>query len=429
MSETVKKLFFMTISTIAHIWVINRFFNSFFERKRLSFSAVFPWFLLCVSQFWVSHLHQKPSIIFALGNVLLTLFIITYGYETSGSGPEKYFLLAILYAVWVLTELTLYYILSFFPLEWESTKVIGTVSSSILMMTFSYVVSVLWDKKYTEQVPRRFCFALLLIPIGSIYIMFVQYRLTNNYLLSTGVIGFLLLFNMITFDVYTKISRFFLLSKENAVHTEQLSLISQNMEEQKKLMESFHEEKHNLINELTALRGGINQENSAKTIQNLDKILNCYHNMENISSSGNDTVDAIINAKYATARAYGISFDLHISVPEELAVEQRDLGVVIGNALDNAVTAVKDCVSVEKIIEISMSVKKNAWVMVVRNPYEHVIKRNRNGEILSSKPEGENHGYGLRSIRRIAKSYAGDIVVETEDGWFSLTVVLNFREL
>lgn len=428
MTESVKQLFFIAVSITAHIWVLNRFFGSFFERKRLSFFAFFPWFLLCVSQVLMLCLPQKPSILFALANVLLTLLIVTYGYESSGAGPEKYFLLAILYAVWVLTELTLYYLLDIFPLDWESTKVIGTVSSSILMMTFSYVVSVLWDKKYMEQVPRRFLFALLLIPVGSIYIMFVQYRLVDNYLLSTGVVGILLLFNMITFDVYTKISRFFFRAKENAVHAEQLSLISQNMEEQKKLMESFHEEKHNLINELTALRAGINQENSAETVQSLDKIVNGYHNMENISSSGNDTVDAIINAKYATARTYGISFGLHISVPEKLAIEQRDLGVVIGNALDNAVTAVKECVSTERGIEISMSVKKNAWIMVMKNPYVHMIRRNRNGEILSTKPEKEQHGYGLRSIRRIARAYDGDVIIETDGGWFSLTVVLNFSE-
>lgn len=428
MSESVKELFFITVSMIAHIWILNRFLSSFFERKRLSLTSVFPWLLLCTIQILVPYIQEKPSIMFALTNVALTLLILTYGYESSGTGPEKYFLLAILYAVWVLTELTIYYLLNAFPLEWESMKVIGTVSSVIFMMTFSYVVSVLWDKKYMEQVPRRFCFALLLIPVGSIYIMFVQYCLSDNYIVSTGVIGFLLLFNMITFDVYTKIGRFFHRAKENAVHAEQLSMISQNMEEQKKLMESFYEEKHNLINELTALRGGINQETSAETIRNLDKILNCYHKMESICSSGNDTVDAIINVKYALAREYGISFDLHISLPEELAIEPRDLGVVIGNALDNAVTAVKECTTKEKVIQISMSVKKNAWIMVMQNPYEHTIRKSRSGELLSSKPEKEKHGYGLRSIRRIANAYAGDIVVETENNRFSLTVVLNFRE-
>lgn len=429
MVESVKNLFFIAVSIIAHIWVLNRYLGSFFERKRLSFSNAFFWFLLCIIQFVVPCLHKEPSIIFALLNVLLTLLIVTYGYESSEAGPEKYFLLTILYAVWILTELTLYYLLAMFPLEWDSTKVIGTVSSSILMMTFSYFVSVLWDKKYMEQVPRRFCFALLPIPAGSIYIMFVQYCLVDNNLLSTSVIGLLLLFNMIIFDVYTRISRFFLRAKENAVYAEQLSLISQNMEEQKKLMESFHEEKHNLINELTALQSGLCQGASDEAVQNLNKILNNYHNMESISSSGNDTVDAIINAKYAMAREYDISFQLHICVPQKLAVKPCDLGVVIGNALDNAVTAVKECTFAERVIEISMGVKKDAWIMVMKNPYEHMIQKDRYGEILSGKPEKEKHGYGLRSIRRIAHAYDGDVVIETENGCFSLTVVLNFKDL
>ncbi len=298
----------------------------------------------------------------------------------------------------------------------------------ILMMAFSHIVSLLWDKKYKELVPGRLCLLLLLIPVGSIYIMISQYQHTkSNYLLSSSILGFLLLFNLITFDVYVKINHFFLREKENAVYAEQLSLISRNMEEQQKLMEEFYEEKHNLINELTALRGEMDQDSSKEAVRNLNRILGNCHGMGGVSSSGNAVTDAIINAKYAIARKYGISFRLHICVPEEPVVEPCDLGIVIGNALDNAITAVSECRSSEKTIQISIGVRKNAWITVMKNPYENTLRRNRNGELLSDKPDRRRHGYGLRSIRRIADAYAGNVIIETDQGWFSLTVVLNFR--
>lgn len=165
-----------------------------------------------------------------------------------------------------------------------------------------------------------------------------------------------------------------------------------------------------------------------ETVRSLERILRKYHNIENISSTGNDVIDAIINAKYAAAREYGVSFRLHLCVPETLAVEPCDLGVVIGNALDNAIAAVRECGEEEKVITISMGVRKNAWIMVMKNSYAHEIRQNRNGQILSSKPDRERHGYGLRSIKRIAETCAGDIIIETENHCFCLTVVLNLRE-
>lgn len=430
MVEPVKYLFFITTATAASVWVVNRFWGSFFERKKISPLSVLPWLLYCAYQ--ICALHNRlvffpwHSMLSFLVNTLLMFLIVVWGFEAAGR--EKYFLFMLFCAVWALIELSLELFLQFFDLGNYAKMLIGTASSAILMMAFSHIVYLLWDKKYKELVPSRLCLLLFLIPVGSIYIMILQYRHTkSNYLLSSSILSILLLFNLIVFDVYIRINRFFLREKENAVYAEQLSLISRNMEEQQKLMEEFYEEKHNLVNELTALRGEMNQDSSGEAARNLDRILGNCHGMGSVSSSGNAVIDAVINAKYATARQYGIAFRLHICVPEEPIVEPCDLGIVIGNALDNAITAVCGCRSSEKIIRISIGVRKNAWIMVMKNPYEHVIKRNRNGELLSDKPDRRRHGYGLQSIRRIADAYAGDVIIDTDQGWFSLTVVLNFR--
>ncbi len=430
MVEPMAYLFFVIIATAASMWVMSRFWGSFFEKKKASPLSVLPWLLYFVYQICTLYdrvaffpTHTMPSLFV---NTLLMFLLVVWGYEAAGR--EKYFLFVLFCIVWALIEFSLELFLQFFQLGNYANMLIGTASSMMLMMAFSHIVSLLWDKKYKELVPGRLCLLLFLVPVGSIYIMISQYQhMKSNYLLSSSILGILLLFNLIIFDVYIKINRFFLRERENAVYAEQLSLISRNMEEQQKLMEEFYEEKHNLINELTALRGKMDQDSSEEAVRNLDKILGNCQGMGSVSSSGNAVIDTLINAKYATARKYGIAFRLHICVPEEPVVEPCDLGIVVGNALDNAITAVSECRSSEKIIQISIGVRKNAWIMVMKNPYEHVIKRNRSGELLSDKPDRRRHGYGLRSIRRIADAYAGDVIIDTEQGWFSLTVVLNFR--
>lgn len=427
MSEPMRYLLFVSIAIFSYMWITKRFWDSFLVRKKASFASILPWILLCASQF-VSQSVQyggfslSPTLI----NTLVILIVAIFSYEPTGL--ETYFLFAFFCIMWGLIEITLASLFSFLKIGYQSSKPLGTVASLILMMAFTHVVSLLPNKKERASIPNRLAFALLLVPVGSIYIMLVQFYMVDSYFLSISVFIFLLLFNMIIFDVYTRLSQYFLREKENAVHAEQLFMISQNMEEQKKLMEEFYEEKHDLINELTALRGSISQDSNEEAVRNLDKILDCYHGMGNISSSGNSTVDAIINAKYAAAKEYGISFHLQICVPEELAIAPRDLGVVIGNALDNAIIAVRECASAEKTIRISMGVKKNALIMVMKNPYEHTLRRNRSGEFISTKPENDRHGYGIRSIRRIAKAYNGDVIIDANNGLFVLTVVLNFRE-
>lgn len=427
MFETAKYLLYVSISIFAYLWVTKRFWDSFLERKKNSVSSVLPWLLLCASQFLMQLqiFRHGTSLWLALFNSLFILLVVLFSYQPTGL--ETYFLFAFFCIMWGSVELSLYSLFRFIDTDYQATRPMATVSSLILMMAFSYLVSLLSNKTEKAPLPSRLAFVLLLVPVGSIYIMIVQYLTGNHYFLSISVFAILILFNMITFDVYTKLSRFFLHEKENAVHEEQLSMLSKNMEEQKKLMDEFYEEKHNLINELTALRVGLSQENKEDAVKNLDQIIDCYHDMGLLSTSGNSTVDAVINAKYATAKEYGIVFRLQLCVPETLAVESRDLGVVIGNALDNAISAVKECELTEKVISISMGVKRNALVMIMKNPYEHTIKKNRSGDIQSTKPEKRKHGYGLRSIRRIAEAYAGDLIIDTENGWFTLTVILNLR--
>ena len=75
-----------------------------------------------------------------------------------------------------------------------------------------------------------------------------------------------------------------------------------------------------------------------------------------------------------------------------------------------------------------MGIRKGAWVLVIKNPYGHKLKKDRAGMLISTKEEKNRHGYGLKSIMRIAEEYQGNAIIDTLDGVFVLTVVLNLRD-
>lgn len=58
-----------------------------------------------------------------------------------------------------------------------------------------------------------------------------------------------------------------------------------------------------------------------------------------IANIENSIVDAFINYKYEMAKKNGIEFRVKLDIPTRLPFENGDLGIILGNALDNALEA------------------------------------------------------------------------------------------
>lgn len=408
---------------IAAVWIVKRFWSIFFEKKKdtvLSIGILAIYFVLQILfQSDIGNINGILSVI----NIIFILLIAMSGYECKGK--SKIFLLASFWTVWALLEFLIVFMLNALNLNNENAYILGEVISKILMMIFVYILSLFWGAKREELIPNKFYLLLFFIPVGSIYIAICEFYVKADRISSMIIISILLVFNVIIYELYIKMNEIFIREKENTVYAQQLEIIAGNTVEQKRMMEEFHEEKHDLINELVVLKELIRKEKNIDAVKNIDEIINNCHSTEQISNTGNSTVDAVINFKYSVASADGIKFDLNIFIPEELPIEQKDIGVVLGNALDNAIEAVKSCKNKEKKIEISMGIKKEAWILVMKNPYENEIKKNRIGEIISNKEDQRRHGYGLKSIKRISDKYQGDVIIDMEDGVFLLTVILN----
>ncbi len=408
----------------ASMWIVRRFLGTFCEKKERSFLSVSAWILYFVFQIYFQIDTGNPHVITLPLSVALLFNIALWGY--CSTGKEKCFLSVMLCALWLLMEMFTFVMVSGIQMEHESLDVLGTIISKILMIVLVYTVSVFWNKRYDEIVSGHFYFYFLFLPGGSIFIALNLFYSQGSRFLSTISVSILLLFNVVVFEIYMKMNELFMQEKERIIYAKQAEIISANTEEQKKMIEDFHEEKHNLVNQLIVLKSEVENCETEEVIRNLNEIIKNCHYTDSISECGNTTIDAIINFKYTMAREWGIDFRLKIFVPQDLPVEQRALGVVLGNALDNAMEAVRGSSIEDKVIDISMGTKKSALILVMKNPYEHVIQKDRRGTLLSSKDDKGRHGYGLKSIMKIAAKYQGDVVIEDAGNVFSLTVVMNF---
>lgn len=389
----VGNLIFDATMVVATLWIVNKYLG-IFNKKRQNIMSVSIWILFAIFQVYVQINSGIASIWTTIISIGLVILISLFGY--TNKGKKSILEVCFLYVVWVLIEIMISFCVNLLPLDENHSVMAGNIISKIIMIIGVYVFSIMWEKTDNNFIPARYYVGLLFVPIGSIYIAVNEFYSINNMkevLPSMVTFSILLLFNIIILEIYSKISENFIMEKEKAIYTQQINIMAINTEEQKKVMENFHREKHDWINELIALKNEIEYENKDVVLQNIDRIIqNCQFG-EAISDTGNKCIDALINVKYTTAKEKGIDFILKIFIPEELPINQCDMGIVLGNILDNAIEATEKCNSSAKKIEIIMGIKKEALVLVVKNPLAGSLKRNKDGKLLSTKEDSKRHGY------------------------------------
>ena len=410
----VGNLIFDATMVVATLWIVNKYLG-IFNKKRQNIMSVSIWILFAIFQVYVQINSGIASIWTTIISIGLVILISLFGY--TNKGKKSILEVCFLYVVWVLIEIMISFCVNLLPLDENHSVMAGNIISKIIMIIGVYVFSIMWEKTDNNFIPARYYVGLLFVPIGSIYIAVNEFYSINNMkevLPSMVTFSILLLFNIIILEIYSKISENFIMEKEKAIYTQQINIMAINTEEQKKVMENFHREKHDWINELIALKNEIEYENKDVVLQNIDRIIqNCQFG-EAISDTGNKCIDALINVKYTTAKEKGIDFILKIFIPEELPINQCDMGIVLGNILDNAIEATEKCNSSAKKIEIIMGIKKEALVLVVKNPLAGSLKRNKDGKLLSTKEDSKRHGYGINSVIKVARKYNGDVIIEEE---------------
>ena len=420
-------LIFDGTMVVATLWIVNKYLG-IFNKKRQTIMSVCIWILFAIFQVYVQINSGIASIWTTIISIGLVILISLFGY--TNKGKKSILEVCFLYVVWVLIEIMISFCVNLLPLDENHSVMAGNIISKIIMIIGVYVFSIMWEKTDNNFIPARYYVGLLFVPIGSIYIAVNEFYSINNMkevfpLMVTFSI--LLLFNIIILEIYSKISENFIMEKEKAIYTQQINIMAINTEEQKNVMENFHREKHDWINELIVLKNEIEYENKGVVLQNIDRIIqNCQFG-EAISDTGNKCIDALINVKYTTAKEKGIDFILKIFIPEELPINQCDMGIVLGNILDNAIEATEKCNSSAKKIEIIMGIKKEALVLVVKNPLAGSLKRNKDGKLLSTKEDSKRHGYGINSVIKVARKYNGDVIIEEEGGEFVITVIMNLE--
>lgn len=147
-----------------------------------------------------------------------------------------------------------------------------------------------------------------------------------------------------------------------------------------------------------------------------------------IYQTGNPITDIIIHQKSQEAQKKKIQFDVDFIFPSKQKIDAYDVGVVLDNALENAIEACCE-VEGEKSIYLHAFVKGNLFFIEIENSYSGKVVFDVETQLpVSHKKDAKLHGLGISNIQRCAKKYMGDIDIVLSDTGnkkrFNLTIMM-----
>ena len=191
------------------------------------------------------------------------------------------------------------------------------------------------------------------------------------------------------------------------------------------LYESLREMRHEIKNHDAYMVSLVDAGEYGKLREFLSTYALLHEEATRYVASGNPLVDSVVNAKMALARSHGIEIETMLAVPSELPYEEDDIFCLLANLLDNAIEGTRASGLATGPIRLKVMPEAGYWFFWVENPCDRLrVRRNRKGELITSKHDDDVHGYGTRVIARIAEKYRGHASFTVRKDTFCASVML-----
>lgn len=135
-------------------------------------------------------------------------------------------------------------------------------------------------------------------------------------------------------------------------------------------------------------------------------------------NSDNELINTIINYKMMIANSKNIKVDYEINVSDKQYMKDYHLNELLSNLLDNAID---NCSKSDPKIKIFIEEDVFLYLEVINQIDESVLKKNPD---LRTNKKGDNHGHGIKSVKRIVNEYRGSVKFFEKDNKFHVSIMI-----
>lgn len=344
---------------------------------------------------------------------------------------------------------------TYYPGYWESETVVYLlfVITSVIEVVLGAVLlfgAVIWIKRayrYKQEEMKIREFVLMTMPSAAGLMAYVVYRYMDDLYEATGnstydapisyqlcnIFFYLTMYISVVSVIvlFQNINEKRLEEKQNELLAGQIEDMKHHISQVEELYREIRSMKHDMGNHVQVLENLSVQETETEAGKQISEQMQAYVSALKAQYSrvaeeictGNPVTDVILMEKKKEAEEKGIAFTCDFQYPKDREVDAFDLSIILNNALENAIEAVEK--KLPGYINIRSYMRKNAYMIEVINSYQDKITIDIETKLpYTTKEHKENHGYGLRNIRQVARKYHGEIDIETVGAEFCLSVML-----
>jgi hypothetical protein CLOSPO_01726 len=411
------------ISNFFFLFIIRRFADIFFRKESThKYFSVFAYLLYFTITSLVYLKLDIPII-----NVIISwicIFVLSLAYESTMQKRvinTTYIFIFMLFPELVIGAATGYFHYSFFA-SGNYRNSMGIIITKIVTFIETLLLRNFQSSKENHNVSMSLWVSSILIPIFTL--IYEGILVSNDNLSQLKVIvSVIILFviNITVFYLYDSLSKSYvqqsklnILETENTLYSKQCELMQSSTEE----LQAF---RHDMNNQLIALAELIGSQKYDEAEMQIDELSSLTKNKIIYSTSGNTIIDGLINYKLQNALNEGIKVKTEIAVPSELHIDTTDLVAVLGNLIDNALSALHEVPTQQRELTLKVVFSQQRLIIRISNPYMDEIVC-KNGKIVTTK--SDHHGYGLSNIAKAVDKYKGYMDIDYSDGTFTVDIIM-----
>lgn len=310
----------------------------------------------------------------------------------------------------------------------------GSISKLILLLLVE--VFVRYKTRNASKVSLGSWVLIISIPLVSIYLLIISVYnpIISNEFNTVSVITCIsiLYINLIAFILFENIVS--QVDKNNQYRLREEQFLMQETQYQVVLSgyEQVRKVKHDMLNHMISLNGYLDSFKYTEAKKYLMKINNELELSGKGIITNNVVVDALINNRIQKANKSNIDLHYDILMPENLNIDDIDMCIILGNALDNAIEGCERITdnTKHKFINLTIRHKEDNLLIDMKNTYNTNKIIRTSGEYISSKRlmRKNNRGTGLMNIQEVSEKYDGVFDIDLADELFCLRIMLSDKK-
>ncbi len=280
-------------------------------------------------------------------------------------------------------------------------------------------------KKRQSDIKTSVWFMMLCVPVFSIVEIFYMWQANynNKHYISIEITGILII-NIAVFYLYDALQDYYKQRTEKEEFRIAMESYRNQIDIMKESWEKIRSLRHDLKLHVSELKYLTTHQDKNRVITYLNEMEKQMTNEDEYVSSGIQEIDSTLNYLLQYARKTLDEVNIKVVLPEELEVHGFTLNVILGNLLSNAIRAAQQ--SQCKYLSITLHEKQGILYIKIENSYSGIMHI-EDKKLLSTKPNSELHGIGLKTVEKIIKDQGGDMEINWDEENFCVKVMLFMK--